>query len=170
MSSPIKKPPGLGGSDFKLFVFLYLSISGDKNIHGANLFHIFSLTTCHSEPKPGMSVYTCLKLFGKGEESTPLHPRLLECGANLFHTFSLTTCHANLTEIEIKTLVANDKWFAAIWVALESETQRLIQVLVGRIKELEERYAQKLSKLEDDVDEFSKKVEGHLKQMGLVLA
>jgi hypothetical protein len=30
MSSPIKKPPGLGGSDFKLFALLYLSISGKK--------------------------------------------------------------------------------------------------------------------------------------------
>jgi len=40
--------------------------------------------------------------------------------------------------------------------------------LAGRVKELEERYAQPLPELELEVETFSAKVEGHLKKMGLV--
>ena len=41
--------------------------------------------------------------------------------------------------------------------------------LTGRIKELDERYARPLPELEQEVDVFSAKVEGHLKKMGIVL-
>jgi type I restriction enzyme M protein len=78
--------------------------------------------------------------------------------------------YKKLAEAEIKTLVVDGKWFVAIWTALEGEIHRLTQTLAGRVRELEERYAEMLSELECDVNEFSKKVEGHLKQMGLVLA
>ena len=75
--------------------------------------------------------------------------------------------YAVLTEAEIKTLVVEDKWFASIRAALESEVQRLTQQLAGRVKELEERYASPLPELEREVEEFGAKVEGHLKKMGL---
>ncbi len=74
-----------------------------------------------------------------------------------------------LTETEIKTLAVEDKWFASIRVAVESEVQRLTQQLAGRVKELEERYARPLPDLEQDVEAFGAKVEGHLKRMGLSL-
>ena len=77
--------------------------------------------------------------------------------------------YAALTETEIKTLVVEDKWFASIRAALESEVQRLTQQLAGRVKELEERYASPLPELEREVGEFNTKVEGHLKKMGLSL-
>ena len=77
--------------------------------------------------------------------------------------------YAVLTEAEIKTLVVEDKWFASIQAALDSEVQRLTQQLAGRVKELEERYAQPLPELEREVEEFGVKVEGHLKKMGLSL-
>lgn len=77
--------------------------------------------------------------------------------------------YAALTEAEIKTLVTEDKWFASIRAALESEVQRLTQQLAGRVKELEERYASPLPALEREVNEFSAKVEGRLKKMGLSL-
>lgn len=78
--------------------------------------------------------------------------------------------YAKLTEAEIKTLVVDDKWFAAIRAALGAEVQRLMQGLANRVKELEERYAQTLPDLADHVSELSVRVEAHLKQMGLVLA
>jgi type I restriction enzyme M protein len=78
--------------------------------------------------------------------------------------------YAKFAETEIKTLVLNDKWFAAIRTALESEVQRLMQGMANRVKELEERYAETLSELEKNVEELSEKVEGHLKEMGQVLA
>ena len=77
--------------------------------------------------------------------------------------------YAVLTEAEIKTLVVEDKWVASIRATLDSEVQRLTQQLAGRVKELEERYAQPLPELEREVEEFGVKVEGHLKKMGLSL-
>ncbi len=78
------------------------------------------------------------------------------------------TRYAKLTEAEIKTLVIEDKWFANLRVAIEGEVERLTQRLAGRVKELDERYAQPVSALERNVDKFSEKVEGHLKKMGML--
>jgi type I restriction enzyme M protein len=76
--------------------------------------------------------------------------------------------YGKLTEAEIKTLVVEDKWLASLRAAAERELQRLTQQLAGRIKELEERYAQPLPALEREVEAFSARVEGHLTKMGLV--
>ncbi|MDT8397452.1 MAG: class I SAM-dependent DNA methyltransferase [Pseudomonadales bacterium] len=78
--------------------------------------------------------------------------------------------YPKLTEAEIKTLVVEDKWFAAIESAIDGEVQRLTQQLAGRVKELEERYAQPLPVLEREVEVFNEKVEGHLKKMELTWA
>ena len=75
--------------------------------------------------------------------------------------------YATFTEIEIKTLVVEDKWLAGIRAAIEGQVQRLTQQLAGRVKALEERYARPLPELEREVEEFSEKVEGHLKRMGI---
>jgi len=75
--------------------------------------------------------------------------------------------YAKLTEIEINTLVIEDKWFASIRSAIEGEVLRLAQQLAGRVKELEERYSQPLPVLEQEVGAFSVKVARHLKNMGL---
>ena len=74
-----------------------------------------------------------------------------------------------LTEALIKTLVVEDKWFAAVRTAIGGEVQRLTQQLAGRVKALEERYARPLPDLKRDVEVFSEKVEGHLRRMGLSL-
>ncbi len=75
--------------------------------------------------------------------------------------------YSKLTEVEIKTLVVEDKWFASIRTTIEGEVQRLTQQLAGRVKELVERYAQPLPALEREVEALGAKAEGHLKQMGL---
>ena len=77
--------------------------------------------------------------------------------------------YATLTDTEIKTLVIEDKWLAAIREAVEGEIQRLTHQLAGRVKELEERYAQPLPELAQEMEAFGAKVEGHLKRMGLSL-
>ena len=77
--------------------------------------------------------------------------------------------YATLTEAEIKMLVVEDKWFVKIRADIQGEVQRLTQQLAGRVKELEERYARPLPELERDVDDFSAKVEDHLKKMGISL-
>ena len=76
--------------------------------------------------------------------------------------------YAMLTEAQIKTLVVEDKWFASIRVSIEGEVQRLTQQLAGRVKELEKRYTRTAAELEREVEEYSEKVDWHLKKMGMV--
>jgi len=76
--------------------------------------------------------------------------------------------YRKLSELEIKTLVVGDKWFTSIHTAVNGEVHRLTQHLVGRVRELEERYAQRLPELEREVKEYGAKVEYHLKKMGVV--
>ena len=80
---------------------------------------------------------------------------------------SVLAHYDRLTETEIKTLVVVDKWFASIQSAIDGEVQRLTQALTSRVQELEERYAQPLPDLEREVEAFSAKVAGHLKNMGV---
>ena len=75
--------------------------------------------------------------------------------------------YATLTEAEIKALVVEDKWLATIQAEVAGEVQRLTQKLTDRVKELEERYAQRLPDLEQEVESFGVKVEAHLRKMGV---
>ena len=75
--------------------------------------------------------------------------------------------YAKLSEVEIKSLVVEGKWVAALRLAIEGEVEQLTQRLAERVKELEERYGRPLPALTRDVDLLSAKVEGHLTRMGL---
>ena len=75
--------------------------------------------------------------------------------------------YATLTEPEIKILVVEEKWLSDIQSAIQDEVQQSIQQFTGRVKELEERYAQPLPKLERQMDKYSAKVEEHLRNMGV---
>jgi len=106
---------------------------------------------------------TCLALIdAESEAARAVKEAQAELDARVLAKYS------KLTEAEIKTLVADDKWFAAIQAAIEGQGQRLTQRLAGRARELEERYAHPLPELEREVEVLRKKVEGHLKRMGLV--
>ena len=72
-----------------------------------------------------------------------------------------------LTVAEVAELVVDDKWMASIEGAVEKEVERLTGGLVDRVGELEERYADALPELEQRVEDYSAKVEAHLKRMGL---
>src|SRR3989344_4086779 len=67
---------------------------------------------------------------------------------------------------EIKTVVVDKKWFAALESNLMTEVDRLTQVLAGRVKELSDRYQDTLPEITHSVDELSKKVNEHLEKMG----
>ena len=73
--------------------------------------------------------------------------------------------YTTLTEAEIETIVVQDKWFGSIRASIEDEVQRLTQQLTGRVKELEERYAQPLPQLDGVVEEFSAKINRHMRNM-----
>ena len=76
--------------------------------------------------------------------------------------------YAQLTEDDIKTLVVDDKWLAALQADVAGELDRVSQTLTGRIRQLAERYATPMPKLTDEVATLASRVEEHLKKMGAV--
>jgi type I restriction enzyme M protein len=78
--------------------------------------------------------------------------------------------YPQLTEAEIKLLVVEKKWMARLDAAVQGELDRVSQTLTGRIRQLAERYATPLPKLEDEVAELSTRVAGHLQKMGFSMS
>jgi type I restriction enzyme M protein len=76
--------------------------------------------------------------------------------------------YPTLSVKEIKTLVVDDKWLAALAAAVQGELDRVSQTLTGRIRQLAERYETPLPQLTARVTELSTRVDEHLKQMGAV--
>jgi len=76
--------------------------------------------------------------------------------------------YPKLSEADIKTLVVEDKWLAAVAAAIHGEMDRISQTLTQRVKELAERYEDPLPVLTDKVADLSAKVAVHLKKMGFL--
>jgi type I restriction enzyme M protein len=76
--------------------------------------------------------------------------------------------YPKLSEDDIKSLVVDDKWLAAVGTALQGELDRVSQTLTSRIRQLAERYATPLPVLIDEVEELAARVDKHLKKMGAV--
>lgn len=74
--------------------------------------------------------------------------------------------YPKLSEAEVKTLVVDDKWLAALENAITAETQNIASRLTQRVKELSERYETPMPQLTARVDELEAKVNQHLEKMG----
>ena len=74
--------------------------------------------------------------------------------------------YAKLTEAEVKRLIVEDKWLAALAAAVQTELDRVSQALTGRITQLAERYATPMSQLAEQVATLAAKVDQHLRGMG----
>lgn len=74
--------------------------------------------------------------------------------------------YARLTEAEIKSLVVDDKWLAALGAAVHGEMDRISQNLTRRVRELTERYESRLPLLAAQVDALQARVDAHLQRMG----
>jgi type I restriction enzyme M protein len=74
--------------------------------------------------------------------------------------------YPKLSEAEVKLLVVEDKWMAALGAAIHGEMERISQALTGRVKELAERYETPLPQLNSRVAELEAKVNRHLEKMG----
>jgi len=81
-------------------------------------------------------------------------------------TVKVAAKYEQLTESEIKTLVVDDKWIAALENAVQGELDRVSQTLTGRIQELAQRYESTLPQILDEVYILSSTVNEHLKKMG----
>tara|TARA_Y100001973_G_scaffold21267_1_gene31440 strand:+ start:2780 stop:5221 length:2442 start_codon:yes stop_codon:yes gene_type:complete len=75
--------------------------------------------------------------------------------------------YPRLSEIDIKTLIVDDKWLATLESNIVAEIERVTQQLANRVKELEERYSEPLPALTQSVENLSDKVAGHIKAMSL---
>lgn len=75
--------------------------------------------------------------------------------------------YPTLDDAAIKTLLIDDKWHATLQRRIEDEIERITAQLANRIKELDERYAEPLSKIVDEVETLSQKVQAHLQAMGV---
>jgi type I restriction enzyme M protein len=74
--------------------------------------------------------------------------------------------YAKLTESEIKSLVVDHKWLAALDAAIQSEMDRVSQQITQRVKELAERYEIPLPQMVSRVAELETRVNRHLERMG----
>ena len=74
--------------------------------------------------------------------------------------------YPKLTEAEIKILVVDDKWLAALDQDIHGEMDRVSQALTLRVKELAERYETPLPRMVGRVAELEAKVNRHLERMG----
>jgi len=77
--------------------------------------------------------------------------------------------YAKLVQDEVKALVVDDKWLAALRTAVQSELDRVSQALTSRIKQLAERYDKPLPQIVKEVDTLATRVDKHLKKMGFTV-
>jgi type I restriction enzyme M protein len=78
--------------------------------------------------------------------------------------------YSDLSENEIKEIVADDKWLDALRSSLDGELRRLIEALAARVRVVDERYARTVSEIEHEVEEMRAKVDSHLLDMGFAWA
>ncbi len=74
--------------------------------------------------------------------------------------------YPKLSETEIKTLVVERKWLAALEAMIHGEMDRVSQSLTQRVKQLAERYETPLPQLTAQVDALEARVAAHLEKMG----
>jgi len=74
--------------------------------------------------------------------------------------------YPKLTEAEIRTLVVDDKWLAALDAAIHGEMDRISRAFAQRVKELAQRYETPIPKQIRTVAELEAKVNCHLERMG----
>ena len=98
------------------------------------------------------------------EQETDLKKRLKEAESDL-DAKSLAQ-YPKLTEADIKTLVADDKWLVALGAAVHGEMDRVSQALTQRVRELAERYETTLPEMVSRVANLEHQVSGHLERMG----
>lgn len=75
--------------------------------------------------------------------------------------------YPTLSEAEIKALVVDDKWLAAVGAAVHGEMERISQALTQRVKELAERYGTSLPQLAEEVAKMTARVSRDLRLMGV---
>ena len=76
--------------------------------------------------------------------------------------------YPQLTLEEIRHLLVEEKWFAAIYSGIDAIHEAVSHHLSARVTQLVERYEYTLKECEDEVDQYEAKVKSHLERMGFV--
>ena len=74
--------------------------------------------------------------------------------------------YPTLSEAEIRDLVVEDKWLAALKIGVQGEVERISREFIDRLGELVERYESPLPRLSDQVTGLESRVSLHLQRMG----
>jgi type I restriction enzyme M protein len=80
----------------------------------------------------------------------------------------VATQYGKLTEEDIKSLVVDDKWLAALAAAVQSELDRVSQTLTGRMRQLADRYAAPLPQITEEIETLAVRVDKQLANMGAI--
>ncbi len=104
------------------------------------------------------------ELLGLMDKDTALGRRIRDAQKGLEARVSAKT--KALSQAEVRLLVVDDKWLAALVAQVRMELERISQALTRRITELADRYAEPLPEIETEVDALSAKVAEHLARMG----
>jgi type I restriction enzyme M protein len=97
-------------------------------------------------------------------EEADLKKRLKEAEADL--DAKAYAKYPKLTEADIKALVVDDKWLAALDAIIHGEMDRVSEQLTQRVKELASRYETPLPEMVSRLAEIEGKVSHHLRRMG----
>lgn len=76
--------------------------------------------------------------------------------------------YPQLTLEEIRHLLVEEKWLAAIYSGIDAIHEAVSHRLSARVTQLVERYEYTLKECEDEVDRYEVKVKSHLERMGFV--
>lgn len=98
------------------------------------------------------------------ESEADLKKRLKEAEADL--DAKALAKYPRLAATDVKALVVEDKWMAALDAAIHGEMDRISQTLTQRVKQLAERYETPAPRLTAAVSELEAKVNRHLERMG----
>ncbi len=102
--------------------------------------------------------------LGLSEQASSLKKRIKTLDAEL--DAKALARYPTLTPDEVKALVVDHKWMAALDAAVHGELDRVSQALTGRVKELAERYGRTMPELAQQVNDLEERVAGHLAKMG----
>ena len=76
--------------------------------------------------------------------------------------------YPQLTLEEIRHLLVEGKWFAAIYSGIDASHEAVSHHLSARVTQLVERYEYTLKECEEELDQYEAKVKSHLERMGFV--
>jgi type I restriction enzyme M protein len=98
------------------------------------------------------------------EQASALKRRIKTLDAEL--DVKALACYSRLTSDEVKVLVVDQKWMAALCATVHGEMDRVSQALTGRVKELAERYGETMPQLVKLVQDLESRVAADLAKMG----